>query len=97
LQVSLEDIPSDFADAFGMTDAAAQILLSIVVLLAVLLPVMYFNQGKRGLVVELVMIFLVEGLLVGIGWLPFWMLIGTVAIMAVAIALLGTRVVVGGE
>ena len=46
--------------------------------------------------IEVIMIFLVEALLVGIGWLPFWLLIGTVAMMAIAIALLGTRVVTGG-
>jgi hypothetical protein len=41
--------------------------------------------------------FLVELLLVGITWLPFWVLIATVAVMAIAIALLGTNVVMGGE
>ncbi len=97
MQISIEDIPELFADAWGMTEASAQVLLSVVVILTVLLPVMYLAKGKRALSIEIVMIFLVECLLVGIGWLPFWVLIGTVAIMAVAIALLGARVVVGGE
>jgi hypothetical protein len=57
---------------------------------------MYFAKGTRAMAIEVIMIFLVEALLVGIGWLPFWLLIGTVAMMAIAIALLGTRVVTGG-
>jgi len=73
------------------------VLLSIVVILSVLLPVMILARGKNALTIYLIIAFLVECLLVGIGWLPFWILIATVAIMAVAIALLGTRVVVGGD
>ena len=97
MQASLEDIPSLVADAWGITEASAQVLLSIVVILSVLLPVMYLARGKRALTIEIVMIFLVECLLVGIGWLPFWILIATVAVMAVGIAYLGTAVVVGGD
>ena len=65
-------------------------------ILAVLLPTMYFARGERAVTIEIVMLFLAESLLVGIGWLPFWIMIATVAIMAVAIALLGARTVVGG-
>jgi len=93
---SLEDIPTWFADATGLTVETAQVLLSIILILAVLLPVMYLNRGRRGLVIELFMFFLVECALIGMGWLPFWVLIATVAVMAMAIALLGTRVIVGG-
>jgi hypothetical protein len=46
--------------------------------------------------IELVMLFLSMSLLVGIGWLPFWILIATVAVLALAIASLGTKVVTGG-
>ena len=69
-------------------------ILSIVVIFAVLLPVMYLSKGKNSLVL-IVMLFLTESLLVGIDWLPFWLLIATVGIMAIAIAFLGTRVVTG--
>ena len=95
MQVSIENIPALVADAWGITEASAQVLLSIVVILSVLLPVMILARGKRALTIEIVMIFLVECLLVGIGWLPFWILIATVAVMAIAIALLGSRVIVG--
>lgn len=92
----LESIPTWLSTAWGISLESAQVLLSIIVILAVLLPVMYFAEGIRAITVEIVMIFLVESLLVGIGWLPFWIMIATVAVMAIAIALLGTRVVTGG-
>jgi ABC-type siderophore export system fused ATPase/permease subunit len=57
---------------------------------------MYFASGERAVTMELVMFFLTEALLVGIGWLPFWIMIATVAVMAIAVALLGTHVVTGG-
>jgi hypothetical protein len=44
--MSLENIPSLVATAWGITLASAQVLLSIVVMLAVLLPVMYMAKGK---------------------------------------------------
>jgi hypothetical protein len=56
---------------------------------------MLLSKGEKSTFIISVLLFLVEALLVGIGWLPFWILIATVAVMAVAIAMLGTRVVTG--
>lgn len=92
---SLESIPVWFADTMDITLAAAQTLLSLVVLLAVLLPTMYLSRGSKSTTIELVMLFLVECLLVGIGWLPFWILIATIAVLSLAIASLGTSLVTG--
>lgn len=92
---SLEDIPTYFADFMGISLAAAQVILSIVVILAVLLPTMYLARGTRAITIEIVMLFLCECLLVGIGWLPFWILIATVAVLAFAIASFGTKLVTG--
>ena len=92
---SLEDIPAYFADFMGISLAAAQVILSIVVILAVLLPTMYLARGTRAITIEIVMLFLCECLLVGIGWLPFWILIATIAVMAIEIAMLGTKIVTG--
>ena len=92
---SLEDIPAYFADFMGISLEAAQVILSIVVILAVLLPTMYLARGTRAITIEIVMLFLCECLLVGIGWLPFWILIATIAVMAIAIAMLGTKIVTG--
>jgi len=79
-----------------ITLEAAQIILSVAVILAVLLPTMYLSRGTKSTTIELVMFFLIESMLVGIGWLPFWVLIATVAVLALAIASLGTKVVTGG-
>ena len=92
---SLESIPTWFADFTAISLEAAQVILSLCVLLAVLLPTMYLARGTRAITIEIVMLFLTEALLVGIGWLPFWILIATIAVMAMAIAMLGTKVVTG--
>ena len=93
---SIEDIPTWFSDALGVTLETAQVLLSIVVILAVLLPTMYLARGTRAILIEIVMLFVAMSFLVGIGWLPFWILIASVAVMAMGVALLGTRVITGG-
>lgn len=94
---SLESIPTWFADFYDISLEAAQVILSIMVILAVLLPAMYLSRGTRGAItIQLILGLLVEALLVGIGWLPFWLLIATVAILALAIAALGTQIVTGG-
>lgn len=92
----IEEIPEWLSDAWLISEAAAQIILSVIVIFTILLPVMYLSKGENP-TIYMIVAFLAECLLVGIGWLPFWVLIATVAIMAIAIALLGTRVVVGGE
>jgi len=75
---------------------AAQSILSIVVILAALLPVMYLTKNRKGVVIEVIILFLVEGFLIAMGWLPFWLFIGTVAMMSIAIASFGTKVIMGG-
>lgn len=92
---SLEDIPLWFADFIGVNLAVAQIILSIVVILSVLLPVMILARGSRGITTEAVMLFLTLCLLVGIGWLPFWILITCIALLAMTVAFFGTSVVTG--
>ena len=94
--ISLEDIPAAVAALWGITLASAQILLSIVVILAVLLPTMYLSKGSNEMVI-IIMVFITISLLVGIGWLPFWILIAIVSVMAIAWAFLGSKVVVGGD
>lgn len=95
MQITLEDIPADFADYLNITEASAQVLLSIVVILAILLPVMLLSHKRSGFTLELITIFLTECLLVGIGWLPFWLLIMTVCIIAIGVAGLGRDLIFG--
>ena len=94
MQVSIEDIPSDFADYFSITEASAQVLLSVVAFLAILLPVLLVSKGRNPITV-LVATFLTLALLTGIGWLPFWMLIATIALIALGISYLGTGIIFG--
>lgn len=91
--MSLESIPTYFSDFLDISLEAGQVLLSIVVISAVLLPTMYLSKGNR--TAEIIMLFLSMTLLVGIGWAPFWLLIASVAMMGLAIATLGVKAVVG--
>lgn len=91
----LEDVPTWFSDTLNITLEAGQVILSVAVILAVLLPTMYLARGTRAVTIEVVLLFLCECVLVGIGWLPFWILIATVAVLALVIASFGTKVVTG--
>lgn len=93
--MSLESIPTWFSDTMVISLEAAQAILSMSVFLAVLLPVLYFNRGRKGFTIELIMIFLIESVLVGIGWLPFWLLVMTIGAVALAIAFVGSGAVTG--
>ena len=94
--MSLESIPTYFSDFMDISLEAAQAILSIFVILAVLLPTMYLSRGNKSSLIEIVMVVITESLLVGIGWLPFWLLIATVAVLGFGIATLGTKAVTGG-
>jgi len=93
--MSLEDVPEVFAEYFGINEGTAQVILSITVIFALLLPTMVLARGKNATMIYLVVLLLAECLLVGLGWMPFWILIATVAMMALAIAALGTNAVTG--
>lgn len=93
--MSLEDIPSAFADAVGINEGTAQMILSIAVIFSTLLPTMLLARGRNATMIYLIILLLTECLLVGLGWMPFWILIATVAMMAVAIAMFGAKVVTG--
>jgi len=93
--LSLEDIPSAFADAIGTNEGTAQIILSVAVIFMMLLPTMLLARGKNAVTIWLIVFLLAEGLLVGLGWLPFWFLIATVAMMSLAIAAIGADAVLG--
>ena len=93
---SFEDIPTWLSDYLGTTLETAQVLLCIVVIVSVILPTMYLSRGNKSTIIEIVILFLTEVFLVGVGWMPFWVLIATVAVMAIAVAFLGTNVITGG-
>jgi hypothetical protein len=86
---SLEDVPTWFSDYFDIPLEAAQVILSVIVILLVLLPVLILTQGKS-LTTVAVMFVLTEAVLVGISWLPGWLMILTVCIVALALAKFGS-------
>jgi len=93
--MSLTDIPSYFSDFTGINEGTAQVILSIIVIFAILLPTMILARGKNATTVYLIMTLLSECLLVGLGWMPFWILIATICMMALAVAVLGGGAIVG--
>ena len=92
----VESIPTWLATAWNISLESAQVILSIAVIFAVLFPVMLLARGRGGMTLYLLTFFLTEALLIGIGWLPYWVMVGTIAVTAIAIALLGTRTVTVG-
>lgn len=92
---SFESVPTWFSNYLGISLEASQAILSICIIFAFLLPILYFNRDRSGFLVELVFILFLEAFLVGIEWCPSWLLIATVALMAAGIAIFGTKLVTG--
>ena len=93
---ALSDIPQWFADYFSISLGAGQSILSIVVMLIVLLPTLLLANERNSNVAILFMGFLTMAGLVAIGWMPSWLLIASILIMAAGVAMLGSKAVVGG-
>lgn len=94
--MSLEDIPSAFADAAGINETTAGIVLSIAVIFTLLLPTLYLGRNSKSLpMISILVFFLAEAVVVGLGWLNAWVMIATVVLMAMGVALLGTKLVTG--
>ena len=88
---SLEDIPGWLSTTWGIDLVAAQIIMSLAVVMAVVLPVIILRKGHTDFKLEMVMMWLGMALCVGFGWLPLWILIVAILITAV-----GTAVLSGG-
>lgn len=93
--MSLEDIPSVFAEYFDINETTAQLILSITVILAILLPVMITSRGRNATTIWLIAVFFAECIVLGLGWLPFWIMIMTIAVTVLAIALVGSKAIGG--
>lgn len=92
---SLEDIPEFFADVWGITDDAAKVFLSLIIMLAVVLPIILLDREGKRILVVVVLGVMTLAFLVGIEWLPFWMLIVVIMMIAFVWALLGSEAVTG--
>ena len=92
--MSLEDIPQAFADYFDINLLSGQVILSIAVIFALLLPTMILTKGKAP-TIYLMVFLLAECLLVGLGWLNFWILIITIVVLVIGMAQFGAGIVTG--
>ena len=94
--MTLEDIPSAFADAVGTNETTAGIIISVMVIFTLLLPTLYLGRDSKSLpMIAILVFFLAEAIVVGLGWLNAWVMFATVVLMAMGIALLGTKLVTG--
>lgn len=94
--MSLEDVPSYFADATGINETTAQLILSVVVICVVLFPYLIIAKDKATPMNSLFFIFIGESITLGLGWSPFWLMIMFMVLTAAAVAVLGAKGVVGG-
>lgn len=91
--MQLESIPADLATYLDISEGAAQLILSVAVILAIMIPTMILSRGSKSLVVESVMFFISLTLLVAIGWLDYWVLIIAIMIIALFWANVGSRLI----
>ena len=91
---SIEDVPQFFADYWGINLISAQTILSLVVILAVLLPIIITTRGKQPLLV-IIMFFLTSVVLVSVDWLDSWVVIMELVFGSFGIAILGRNTVMG--
>lgn len=93
--MGLEDIPYDFAEYMGINETTAQLILSITVIFMILLPTMILARGKNAIMIWLIMLFIGECIVLGLGWLPFWIMVMTIAVTVLGIATFGTSAITG--
>lgn len=95
---SLESVPSWFSDFTGINLEAGEVILSIVVILAAVLPTMYLSMQMKhpSNLPTIFMFFLTASFLVGIGWLDIWIMIALICLMAMSIAWFGRKIATGG-
>lgn len=88
----IEDIPTWLSTAWGIDVAAAQIIMTVSVIFALILPVIILRKERSSFNVEIIMALLGMILCVGLGWLNYWVLIVTIVIIALfaAVKLGGT-------
>ena len=88
-------MPSEFATYFGINETTAQLMLSLVVIFTLLLPTMYLAKGKNAVTIWLIVTFLGECIVLGLGWLPFWIMITTIAVTVLGMAITTSNAIGG--
>jgi len=87
--MSLTEIPSYFSDFTGINETTAQLILSIIIIVAILFPYLVLAHKKPSTTISLILVFLGECVVLGLGWMPFWIMIMTICVTALSIAWLG--------
>lgn len=93
--MSMTDVPSYFATATGLNVTTAQLFLSLMIIIGPLFAYLILSHPKSSNGVSLILVFIAECLTVGLGWLPFWILIMTIFIVMLSVAMFGTDAIVG--
>jgi uncharacterized membrane protein len=94
--MSLEDIPSYFAIYTGINETTAQLLFSLIIIFAILVPYLILAHKNPSPMISLLLLFLGEAITLGLGWSPFWLMIMFMVLTSAGIAVLGARTVTGG-
>ena len=95
--MSLEDWPEALGTFFGINETTAALILSLSVIFAIVLPVMLLTMKQDNAVtIWLIFTFIGECVVLGLGWLPLWIMIMTIVITAIPIAMFGSRAIGGG-
>ena len=94
--MSLSDIPSQMATYFDISLTTAQIIISVIVIFAILLPTMVLARGKNAVTIWIISIFLGQTITLGLGWSPFWITIMFMVLGAMSVALFGAKQATGG-
>jgi len=76
---SLMGLPQALGEAWGISTFSAGLLLSTIVLAGLLLAVAILNKG---LLLTLIVSLGTSGFLIPIGWLPYWILLLEVLLLA---------------
>ena len=78
--VDINEIPSAFGDSVGISETAAQLVISAMILLSIGICLSMFKGSNMPLTI-IIMIALV-GMLTAIGWLEPWLLVMIVLVIA---------------
>jgi len=78
--IDINDIPTSFADAVGISQTAAELVISAMILLSIGIALSMFKGSNMALTV-IIMIAMV-GMLTAIGWLDAWLLVMIVLVIA---------------
>lgn len=80
-------MPADFGTFLGINETTAALLLSLVVIFTLLLPTMYLSRGKNAVTIWLIVTFLGECVVLGLGWMPLWIMIMTIVVTVFGLAM----------